>query len=29
VTDFNDMSRVLMNGTKYDGNATAWDWVGA
>lgn len=28
-TDFNDLSRVLMNGTKYDGNATAYDWVGA
>lgn len=27
-TDFNDLSRVLMNGTKYDGNATAYDWVG-
>lgn len=28
-TDFNDFSRVLLNGTKYDGNATAYDWVGA
>ncbi|BEI83795.1 hypothetical protein CcaverHIS002_0403990 [Cutaneotrichosporon cavernicola] len=27
VTDFTDLSRVMMNGTKYDGNATAWDWV--
>lgn len=27
-TDFNDLSRVLVNGSHYDGNATAWDWIG-
>ncbi|WVF66528.1 hypothetical protein IAT40_001268 [Kwoniella sp. CBS 6097] len=26
-TNFNDLSRVQLNGTKYDGNATAYDWV--
>ncbi|WVQ94131.1 hypothetical protein IAU59_001209 [Kwoniella sp. CBS 9459] len=26
-TDFNDLSRVQLNATKYDGNATAYDWV--
>ncbi|WVQ64265.1 uncharacterized protein L199_002427 [Kwoniella botswanensis] len=26
-TDFTDLSKVQMNGTKYDGNATAYDWV--
>ncbi|WWC90229.1 uncharacterized protein L201_005162 [Kwoniella dendrophila CBS 6074] len=26
-TYFTDLSKVQMNGTKYDGNATAYDWV--
>lgn len=27
-TDFNDLSRVQQNASLYDGNATAYDWVG-
>ncbi|WRT63183.1 uncharacterized protein IL334_000086 [Kwoniella shivajii] len=26
-TNFNDLSKVQLNGTKFDGNATAYDWV--
>lgn len=26
--DFNDLSRVLLNATQYNGNASMWDWVG-
>ncbi|WOO85671.1 putative glycosidase crf2 [Vanrija pseudolonga] len=27
TTDFNDLSRVLLNATQYNGNASKWDWV--
>ncbi|TXT04853.1 hypothetical protein VHUM_03936 [Vanrija humicola] len=27
TTDFNDLGRVLLNATQYNGNASKWDWV--